>query len=128
MTAAVTIDHESTVPPYEQLRSQLAFQVRAGALRAGDRLPTVRQLARDLGLANNTVARAYRELEADELATGDGRRGTFVAAGSNRADDRSALIEEATQRYMAELSTLAPSLDELIHALRAASTRNAPGS
>ncbi len=128
MTAAVTIDHDSTVPPYEQLRSQLAFQVRAGALRAGDRLPTVRQLARDLGLANNTVARAYRELETDELVVGDGRRGTFVAARSNRAEDRTSLIEEAAQRYIAELSTLAPSLDELLRALRAASTRNVTGS
>jgi len=63
MSVAITIDDDSSLPPYEQLRSQLAFQVRSGHLAPGDRLPTVRQLAGDLGLATNTVARAYGELE-----------------------------------------------------------------
>jgi DNA-binding transcriptional regulator YhcF (GntR family) len=120
MTAVVTIDTDSTVPPYEQLRSQLAFQVRSGQLAAGDRLPTVRQFARDLGLANNTVVRAYRELEQAGLVAGKGRRGTIVTARPNRPNDRTDLIDEATRRWLAELSTLQPSLDELIAALRRA--------
>ncbi len=49
-----------------------------GLLMPGQKLPTVRQLAADLGLAPNTVARAYRELEADNIITTHGRRGTFV--------------------------------------------------
>ncbi len=120
MTAAVTIDDDSSVPPYEQLRSQLAFQVRAGHLGVGDRLPTVRQLAGDLGLAKNTVVRAYRELEQAGLVVGDGRRGTVVTARPDRTDERATLIDEATQRYLAQLGTLEPSLDELIAALRRA--------
>ncbi len=120
MTAVVTIDADSTVPPYEQLRSQLAFQVRSGQLATGDRLPTVRQLARDLGLAKNTVVRAYRELEQAGLVAGEGRRGTIVTTRPNRPDDRTDLIDEATRRCLAELSTLEPSLDELIAALRRA--------
>lgn len=120
MTAVVTIDNDSTVPPYEQLRSQLAFQVRSGHLGVGDRLPTVRQLARDLGLAKNTVVRAYRELEQAGFVVGDGRRGTIVTARPNRPDERATLIDEATKRYVVELSTLQPSLDELIAALRRA--------
>lgn len=53
----------SPVPPYEQLREQIAGLIATGLLQAGQRLPPVRQLAADLGLAGGTVARAYRELE-----------------------------------------------------------------
>jgi GntR family transcriptional regulator len=74
----LTIDHDSAVPPFEQLRTQIAAMVVTGELEPGKKLPTVRQLARDLGLAANTVARAYRELEADQVISTQGRRGTFV--------------------------------------------------
>jgi DNA-binding transcriptional regulator YhcF (GntR family) len=76
--AGVRVDTESTVPPFEQVRAQIASQAASGALSAGTRLPTVRQLAAELGLAVNTVARAYRELEADAVITTEGRRGTFI--------------------------------------------------
>jgi DNA-binding transcriptional regulator YhcF (GntR family) len=72
------IDLTSAVPPYEQLRSQIAGLVANGELPPGTRLPTVRQLGLDLGLAANTVARSYRELEADGVLETQGRRGTFV--------------------------------------------------
>ena len=72
------IDAKSSVPPFEQLRSAVARQVAEGALPAGTRLPTVRHLATELGLAANTVARAYKELEADGVVETQGRRGTFV--------------------------------------------------
>lgn len=78
----LTIDPDSEVPPYEQLRSQIAAQASAGDLPAGTRLGTVRQTATDLGLAVNTVARAYRELEADGVVVTEGRRGTFVRSGA----------------------------------------------
>jgi DNA-binding transcriptional regulator YhcF (GntR family) len=77
---ALVIDPASPVPPYEQLRSQLATGVADGSLPAGTKLATVRQLAADLGLAPNTVARAYRELEADGVIATHGRRGTFVSS------------------------------------------------
>ncbi|MBA2497097.1 MAG: GntR family transcriptional regulator, partial [Acidimicrobiia bacterium] len=59
----VEVDGRSPVPPFEQLRGQLAGAIGAGRLPPGERLPTLRQLAADLGLAPNTVGRAYRELE-----------------------------------------------------------------
>jgi DNA-binding transcriptional regulator YhcF (GntR family) len=74
------IDPASPVPPFEQLRTRIAAQVASGELSAGTRLATVRQLAGALGLAANTVARAYRELEADGVLTTEGRRGTFVTS------------------------------------------------
>ena len=85
----LTIDSDSATPPFEQVRTQIATAVAAGQLDAGTKLPTVRQLAADLGLATNTVARAYRELEADAVIATHGRRGTFV---------RSDVVDEGTVR------------------------------
>ncbi|WP_405592226.1 GntR family transcriptional regulator [Streptomyces sp. NBC_01092] len=81
MTAlAVRVDTTSPVPPYEQIRAQLAALIVTGRLAEDERLPTVRQLAADLGLAPGTVARAYRELEAAELIRTRRGAGTRVAA------------------------------------------------
>ena len=74
-----TIDASAATPPFEQLRVQVRDAVAAGELVAGAKLPTVRALAEQLGLAVNTVARAYRELEADGLIETRGRAGSFVA-------------------------------------------------
>lgn len=89
------LDPTAPEPPYEQLRSQLASRAASGDLPAGSRLPTVRALAAELHLAVNTVARAYRELEADGVVTTEGRRGTFVAASAaaSAADSTSAVTE-----------------------------------
>lgn len=74
----ILIDPGSSEPPFAQLHRQILAQVANGMLTPGDRLPTVRRLAGDLGIAPNTVARAYRELEADGVLEGRGRAGTFV--------------------------------------------------
>ncbi len=80
------IDPASSAPPYEQLRDQIEALTRVGELAAGDRLPTVRRLAGDLGIAPGTVARAYRELELNGLLETRGRAGTFIAnADANHA-------------------------------------------
>jgi DNA-binding transcriptional regulator YhcF (GntR family) len=73
------IDPASADAPFEQVRQQIAVAAEAGLLAPGHRLPTVRRLAADLGLAINTVARAYRELEADGVVETHGRGGTLVA-------------------------------------------------
>ena len=77
-------------PPFEQLRAQIASSVSSGDLPAGTKLPTVRALAAELHLAVNTVARVYRELEADGVVATEGRRGTFVASSTAPADARAA--------------------------------------
>jgi DNA-binding transcriptional regulator YhcF (GntR family) len=77
--ALLVLDSMSSVPPYEQVRSQIAGAIESGRLRPAAQLPTVRRLAGDLGLAVNTVARAYRELEQAGLVETRGRQGTFVA-------------------------------------------------
>ncbi|MCZ2815589.1 GntR family transcriptional regulator [Modestobacter sp. VKM Ac-2984] len=90
MALDVTVDVGSPTPPYEQIRAQIAGYVRAGVLAAGDRLPTIRALAADLGVAPGTVARAYTELEAAGLVVSRRRVGTVVLgqAGPPAAEDR----------------------------------------
>ncbi len=104
------VDLSSPVPPYEQVREQLAGLITIGDLRPGRRLPPVRQLAADLGLAPGTVARAYRELEQDALVEGRGRRGTLVRASPRRtadAEERHQALTDAARR----LAALAHDLD-----------------
>ncbi|MET0693462.1 MAG: GntR family transcriptional regulator [Propionibacteriaceae bacterium] len=91
----IVIDTSSPTPPFEQLRTQIATLTAHGELPPGSKLPTVRQLAADLGLAANTVARSYRELEADGVIVTAGRRGTFVHQGTHAADSDAALTELA---------------------------------
>lgn len=80
MTAPdLRIDRDDPAAPFEQLERQLTARIEDGSLGPGDRLPPVRRLAEDLGLAAATVARAYRDLEARGLLDTRGRSGTFVA-------------------------------------------------
>jgi GntR family transcriptional regulator len=81
MTLDITVDVKSATPPYEQIRSQIAVYVQSGLLGEGARLPTIRALAADLGVATGTVARAYSELEAGGLIASRRRTGTVVTGG-----------------------------------------------
>ena len=74
----VEVDTTNPTPPYEQIRGQVATMIAAGTLAPGAQLPPIRQLAADLGLAANTVARAYRELESAGLVASRVRHGTTV--------------------------------------------------
>ena len=82
MSTQISIDMSSAIPPFEQVRSQLAALISAGILTPGTRLPTVRDLAADLGIAVGTVTRAYRELETLGLVTSRRRIGTVIAEGA----------------------------------------------
>ncbi|MGV9880374.1 GntR family transcriptional regulator [Streptomyces sp. NPDC003006] len=83
MTLTIDIDGGAGDAPYEQVRAQIAGQARSGALPVGYKLPTVRGLAESLGLAANTVAKAYRALETDGVIETRGRNGTFIAAAGD---------------------------------------------
>lgn len=111
----VTIDPGAASPPYEQLRAQIADQARNGALPAGYRLPTVRALAADLGLAANTVAKAYSTLEADGVIETRGRHGTFVAAAGDASVREAA---RAAQEYAARARRLGLGHDAALAAVR----------
>lgn len=113
----LTIDPRSAVPPFEQLRLQLVAQVQSGELAAGSKLPTVRRLADDLGLAPNTVARCYRELERDGVIETRGRNGTVVAWSSDGAE-RGA--QEAAQSFADRIRALGVDAERALDLARAA--------
>lgn len=117
----IEVDPSSPTPPYEQIRSQIARMIGAGVLEAGERLPTIAQLANDLGLANGTVARAYRELEAEDLVTSRRRTGTVVAAAAARLrkSERDAALAAAVDDLAVRLRQLGATPDDVIEALRA---------
>lgn len=99
----VELSTDTTQPPYEQLRMAVIEQVRAGTLTAGTKIPTVRALAAELGIAPNTVARAYRELEADGVLETRGRQGSFIASSGDPTRDiasRAALDYVTTVRRL----------------------------
>lgn len=95
MPAIFTIDPRSGVPIYLQLIEQVKRSVAIGALGAGEQLPTVKQLALDLTINPNTVARAYRDLERDEVIETAPGRGSFVRANGASANVRKTLSDVA---------------------------------
>ena len=113
----LAVDPASHVPPYEQVRAQVEALADAGALVPGTRLPTVRRLADDLGLAANTVARAYRELEQAGVVVTRGRNGTFVAV---RGQDREREAAVAAQQYVRRLRELDVDVDAALRHVRSA--------
>ncbi|MGH3516716.1 MAG: GntR family transcriptional regulator [Haloechinothrix sp.] len=113
----VRIDPRSGVAPYEQVRSQLARQINDGTLPVGTKLPTVRALAADLGIAPNTAARAYRELEEAGLLDTKGRAGTFVGAGGDRSRQQ---LQQAAADYASTTARLGISQEEALSIVRAA--------
>ncbi len=121
----VEIDPASDLPPYEQLRRQVAALIAVGTLPASTRLPPIRQLAADLDLAAGTVARAYRELERDGLVQTRGRHGTVVAAqaGPRLVHDRREQLDAAALAYAAAAAELGFDEATSIERLRAAFLR-----
>lgn len=109
------IDIDDSAPPYEQVRARISEQARSGALPVGYRLPTVRGLAESLGLAANTVAKAYRALEADGVIETRGRNGTFVAAAGSAADRE---LASAAQAYAERARRLGLGEDVALAAVR----------
>ena len=113
----IHIDHGSPVAPYEQVRLQIAGQAQRGVLPAGAKLPPVRRLATDLGLAANTVARAYRELEQAGLVETRGRAGTVITA---RATGTPAEAQRAARAYVEKVRALGITDEQAVDLVRAA--------
>jgi GntR family transcriptional regulator len=94
----LTLDLQSGVPVYRQIIDQVLGGISTGALKPGDQVPTVRQLAVDLAINPNTVVRAYRELEIREVLTTQQGTGTFITDKKPRAN------EVERQRRVAQLA------------------------
>ena len=110
------VDTGDPTPPYEQLRRQLAGLIGSGTLAPGDRLPPLRQLAADLGLAVGTVARAYRELELAGLVEKRRTAGTYVSdQGSPLARrERVKILSERIDALLAEARQMDIAFDDVV--------------
>jgi GntR family transcriptional regulator len=110
------VESKSGVPIYIQLKNQIKYLIAAGKLAAGEQLPTVRQLAVDLTINPNTVARIYAELEREGLLRTQQGRGTFVAAPPEPAlldEERRRRLRETLREALIESTGLGFSLEEI---------------
>jgi DNA-binding transcriptional regulator YhcF (GntR family) len=120
----VRVDPASEVPVFEQIRAQIARKISREELPAGTKLPTIRGLASELGLAVNTVAHAYRELEQSGLIRTRPRHGTTVAEGTGTpvrerlrrgARNYAALAKELGVSRAEAAKVVKDVLDEFVH-------------
>ncbi|MBV8246518.1 MAG: GntR family transcriptional regulator [Candidatus Eremiobacteraeota bacterium] len=120
--AFVAVDPNLDAPPYVQIEQQLKGVIERGELRPGDALPTVRQLAGDLNVAPNTVARAYADLQDEGWLVSEGRRGTRVATrlptGERRA--RSTALRKTIGDFVGDLLARGYSRHEIDESVQAA--------
>jgi len=117
----VIIDYRSGVPIYVQIVEQVRQRVSTGELRPGDQLPTVRQLATDLRVNFNTVARAYRLLDEAGLISTQQGRGTYIWEGPTEEtlkQLKKKSLEELTRNYLDETSRLGYSLKDVLEELK----------
>jgi GntR family transcriptional regulator len=119
VTIEIQLDVKSGVPFYRQIIDQVKAAIATETIAAGDRLPTVRQLAVDLSVNPNTVSRAYTELELTGLVETQMGSGTFVGNRPVERDDveRRRLLDQLCQEFLSRASTLGFTLDDVVHNL-----------
>ena len=119
--ALLSIDQDDSTPIYAQIEHALRAAIASGRLRPGDQLPTVRQLAVDLQVNANTVARVYSDLErAGVLETRRGV-GSFIAVGraqARPAEEKTRRLRAFVYRVLADAERHGFTLDDLLQALR----------
>jgi DNA-binding transcriptional regulator YhcF (GntR family) len=117
----IAVDPTQPLPVYEQIREQIVRMVAAGTMTEGTQLPTIRQLAHDLGLAKGTVAKAYELLEGEAIIETLGRKGSFVRPSTpTPALERRTGLAEAADSLVVIARQLDAGEDAVIDAVRAA--------
>jgi DNA-binding transcriptional regulator YhcF (GntR family) len=115
----IAVDPGHPLPVYEQVREQVVRMVAAGTLLPGTQLPTIRQLAADLGLAKGTVAKAYELLESDAVISTRGRKGSFVLEMEPvSARERKASLDAAAEALVVNARQLGADEEEAVEAFR----------
>lgn len=122
----LNLNPNSGLPIYRQLVQQLRERIASGQLAEGEKLPSVRDLSKELKVNMLTVAKVYQFLEAEELVVSRRGLGTFVAAGkaSRSLREKRGLISEAVEQLIAEAKHLQLSEEELIHLVEQRFRRN----
>ncbi len=116
----IRIDTKSGVPYYRQIIEQIKFSIARGALKPGEQLPTVRQLAVDLSLNPNTVIRAYRELEIENVLDPQQGSGTFVGHKQPEIDrlERQRMLDQIVTELLARASSYGFTVKDVLQGLR----------
>lgn len=112
----LTLDPDASEPPFRQLKAQIIEGVRRGNLTPGTRMPAIRAMAADVGVAARTAAKVYSELEDAGLLEGRGRSGTFVTD----PDLTSAVLTRAAEEFAERAAGSGFTVDEAITAVRVA--------
>jgi GntR family transcriptional regulator len=121
LSGKVTLDFRASEPLYLQMVRQVEQLVLAGELKIGDQLPTVRELASELRINFNTVARAYRVLDESRLISTQRGRGTYIWEEPTiemLKQLRQKSLEELAQNYLHEVNQLGYSLDDAVEELK----------
>ena len=116
----IRLDVESGMPVYRQIIDQIMGGIATGAVKGGDQLPTVRQLAVDLAINPNTVIRAYRELEIRGMLETLQGTGTFISHQKVQRDDveRQRKLSQIVGEFTARAGAAGFSIEELIEQLQ----------
>ena len=115
----LSVDPGRALPVYEQVREQIKRMVASGTLQPGTRLPTIRQLATDLGLAKGTIERAYELLDADTVIETKGRKGTFVLEMTRATEHQQAIeLDAVAESLVVVARQLGADEDAAVEAVR----------
>lgn len=112
----IALDFRNDTPLYEQITAQIRQRIAVGVLEAGEQLPTIRELASELDINFNTVARSYRILDAEGLISTQHGRGTFILGSSEDRDlpkSRQENLTHLIQTYLSEGLNLGYTIEEL---------------
>ena len=113
-TIQITIDDDSGIPIWLQLRNRLIYLITSGYYATGDKLPTVREMAVDLGINYNTVSKVYMSLEQDGYIQSKRRQGAFVLDVSDKPGvSISSTAEIVTSEYLKRCFELGMSLEDI---------------
>ena len=126
LSGKITIDFRSSEPLYLQIVRQVEQLVLAGDLKIGDQLPTVRELATELRINFNTVARAYRLLDEARLISTQRGRGTYIweePTAEMLKQLRQKSLEKLARNYLSEVNQLGYSLDDAVEEMKKLKTR-----
>lgn len=112
------LDSSTGVPFYRQIIDQVLLAVGDGRLKPGEQLPTVRQLAVDLSVNLNTIAKAYREMEIRGIVQTQQGTGTFVAARSGaKSREKRKALQDLVDRLLANAEALGVPMEDVVEAL-----------
>lgn len=114
----ININFRDSRPIYEQVRDGFRDLIISGALQAGEKLPSVRELATTLTINPNTIQRAYRELESDGYIVSVSGKGSFVSHPNAAIEARKAELMAELAELVGQLKTVGVTDDELINLIK----------